>query len=112
MIYQNNTMITYQTINEAFQKGTGDVFFFNANNEYIAVSRHSVDFERMTALGFTHLHHDRVIEIGRAEKPAVKNEPVIVTKHNEQKKQFVHYSDSEVWGFLEDFPEFYNHCGL
>lgn len=105
-------MTTYQTITEAFQNGTGDVFFFNANNEYIAVSRHSVNFDTMTALGFTHLPHDRVIEIGRAENPPVKNEPVIVSKHKEQIKKFVHYSDSEVWGFLEDFPEFYNHCGL
>lgn len=105
-------MITYQTINEAFQNGTGDVFFFNANNEYIAVSRHSVDYEAMTALGFTHLPYDKVLSIGRAEKPVVKNEPVIVSQHKEQIKNFVHYSDREVWGFLEDFPEFYNHCGL
>ena len=105
-------MNTYQTITQAFQNGTGDVFFFNSNNEYIAISRHTANFEKMTALGFTHLPHDRVIEIGRTEKPPVKNEPVIVSKHVEQIKNLVHYSDSEVWGFLYDFPEFYHHCGL
>lgn len=119
-------MKLYSTISEAFKNGTGDVFFIK-DNQYVAVSRHAVDFGSMQAQGFTFLQYDETMKLAAAQgaqiNPAVAaslgievKAPVVVepaTPVLQSPKKFYHSgSDMEVWGFLEEFPEFYNHGGL
>jgi hypothetical protein len=60
--------ITYTTINQAFENGTGDVCF-SLNNEYLFVSRKSemAIFEELKHLGFVFIPYEDVLRIGRNE---------------------------------------------
>jgi len=114
-------MTTYNTINEAFKNGTGDVFF-TINGQYVAVSRHAMDsegFDAMIAQGFAFLSYEETITaavnqgagvhpaaaaaagIMLPEKPAPAPQPV-------EKNRFYHSgSDQEVWGYYMEFPDAY-----
>ena len=60
--------ITYKTINQAFENGTGDVCF-SLNNEYLFISRKSEMkiFEELKELGFIFIPYQDVLKIGREE---------------------------------------------
>lgn len=60
--------ITYTTINQAFENGTGDVCF-SLNNEYLFISRKSemIVFEELKQLGFIYIPYEDVVKIGKAE---------------------------------------------
>lgn len=60
--------ITYTTINQAFENGTGDVCF-KLNNEYLFISRKSsMDiFEELKNLGFEYISYEDVVRIGKSE---------------------------------------------
>lgn len=62
------TKITYTTINQAFENGTGDVCF-KLNNEYIFISRKSgiEIFEELKNLGFEYIPYEDVVKIGKSE---------------------------------------------
>jgi hypothetical protein len=96
---------TYATINEAFNNGSGDVFFKNESG-FLCVSRHSVNYDEMQAAGFTHVPHAQVLEIAAQQAPAVPVEPIKPTPPAAPKK-FVNYPDMEVQGFYDEFPDAY-----
>ena len=60
--------ITYTTINQAFENGTGDVCF-ELNNEYLFISRKSSMniFEELKNLGFKYISYEDVVKIGKSE---------------------------------------------
>lgn len=105
-------MTTYNTVNEAFKNGTGDVFF-TRGNQYIALSRHAVPFEEMEAQGFKYLTYSETLELATAQE--VKEElakpvkqPIIQVLS--VKKVFIHHSSyygSLTGGFFEEFPDAY-----
>lgn len=105
-------MATYKTVNEAFKKGTGDVFF-TRNSEYVAVSRHAMDnagFAAMEAQGFKFMTYDETLEAAGAqevkEAQAVK-QPIEVLS---MKKVFIYhgsYYGTLTGGFFEEYPDAY-----
>lgn len=104
-------MTTYNTVNEAFKNGTGDVFF-TRNSEYVAVSRHSVDFEGLEAQGFKFMTYSETLELAGAQEvkeaqaKAVKQPIEVISK----RKVFIHHSSyygSLTGGFFEEFPDAY-----
>lgn len=102
------TYTTYPTVKEAFAAGSGDVFFKNESG-FLAESRHSADIDAMKALGFEHVPHLKVLEIAAEQSPAASVQPVKVETAPAPKKiKFVSYSDLEVDGFYDEFPDAYN----
>ena len=104
-------MTTYNTVNEAFKNGTGDVFF-TKDNQYIALSRHANPYDEMEALGFKFLTYSETLELATAQE--VKEEPAKAVKQPIQvlsvKKVFIHHSSyygSLTGGFFEEFPDAY-----
>lgn len=93
-------MTTYPTIRKAFQNGTGDVFFANAErNQFLAVSRHDgTDFIK----GFDLLQYSEVMELAEIQKP----EPVKPVKAEEQKPVKM-VDNSGAYSFYDEFPDAY-----
>jgi hypothetical protein len=60
--------MTYTTINQAFENGTGDVCF-EKNNEYLFISRKSSMeiFEELKNDGFRYVEYSEVLRIGKEE---------------------------------------------
>jgi len=89
-------------IEAAFNNGTGD-FFMQKNNfqEVIAVSEYDIDVNEKNGFEFFSLS-----ELRRAKKENIKPEPSV-----EKEKTYSDSSNSQN-SILDDYPEFYNHCGL
>jgi len=94
-----------QMIESAFKKGSGDCFMQrNEFEEIIAVHKSEVDTKEMQ--GFKHFI---LTDINRPVKVIAKpietiQEPIKPYKHIPR--------ESALFNFLDEFPEFYNHCGL
>lgn len=60
--------MTYKTINQAFENGTGDVCF-EKNNQYLFISRHSgmAIFEELKNEGFRYVEYNEVLRIAKEE---------------------------------------------
>jgi hypothetical protein len=105
-------MQTYKTINEAFKNGTGDVFFLSNKAEYIALNRHTVDYNDMFDKGYDLLNYAEVLEIAALQTPT-ETAPIITPETQSELKHFFHSRpDREVLGYYDEFPEFYNNNGL
>ncbi len=100
-------MTTYKTISEAFKNGTGDVFF-TKNNEFVAVSRHSIPFEEMEEQGFKFLTYSETLEIA-TRQDVEENKKAYFTKPTpkQEPKQFINYPDQEAWAYYQEFPDAY-----
>jgi hypothetical protein len=94
----------FPSIKDAFKNGSGDVFFKNENG-YVAVSRHSVNFEEMAEKGYSHVPHNEVLNIAKEQEPQPIKEmkPAPVAPKN-----YVYHSDMEVQSYYDEFPDAYN----
>jgi hypothetical protein len=107
-------MKTYQTIQEAFKNGTGDVFFFMGGEamQYIALSRHVDHDSTMFELGFDRLTYDEVVLIATKEQAErqhniEKKVAKAINKSGETINGFIHISCSPFDGFYDEFPDAY-----
>ena len=99
-------MITYETIPEAFRRGTGDAFF-TKEGRYLAVSRHDLTpsfLEEMKGKGFEWMKYDQVVTMAgnqKSEDRKFKPEP-------KSPKRFINYDLGTFSAFYDEFPDAYN----
>ncbi len=72
--------ITYNTIAEAFLKGSGDVFFIK-DNQFVSINRKHIEkHNELLTEGFLMLSYSETIQLAQQQEP--KKEPVTVPSDN------------------------------
>lgn len=114
---QTNNMKLYSTIKEAFNNGTGDVFFTLDETSFIAVSRHDAEcFEVLQADGFRMMDYDETMRLDKEQRAVAEKEieqPIISCANvNFAGMRANNFEDTELAGYMNDFPEFFENYGL
>ncbi len=106
MAQTKTTMTTYQTIQQAFANGTGDVFF-SMNNSFVCFSRHDDNIEEMTAKGFKLMTHNEVLALAKTtENTPPTPVPTVVENLKKMAKSYDNCSNGRD-GYYDEFPDAY-----
>ena len=100
-------MQTFQTIQEAFKNGTGDVFF-SKDGRYVSRSRHIDNLvHKMELEGFKFIPYKRVIELSTEEKS--KDSEIIINNQEMNNRSVISIDlvSNGYDGYYDEFPDAY-----
>lgn len=104
-------LTTYQTIQEAFRNGTGDVFF-KKENQFVCFSRHDNNIEEMESEGFEFINYEEVIRLSNQDNTTTSAAIWCVSKKQIERQSNMVKSHDNICngrdGYYDEFPDALN----